>query len=130
MLKVRGVRGATTVKGNSQEAIVAATEELLRAMIEANGIEEDDVASILFTTTADLNAAYPAQAARRVGWRFTPVMGCQEMDVPGGLPMCIRVMLHWNTSKGLREIQHVYLHDAVILRPDLVRENNRESVKP
>lgn len=127
-MMVRGVRGATTVTENTKDAIVAATEELLRAMIDANGIEEDTVASIIFTCTPDLDAAYPAQATRRFGWRYAPLMGCQEMNVPGGLTMCIRVLLHWNTIKGLREINHVYLHDAVALRPDLVEEAHNISL--
>lgn len=127
-MMVRGVRGATTVTGNTKEAVVAATEELLRAMVDTNGIEEDTVASIIFTCTPDLDAAYPAQATRRIGWRYAPLMGCQEMNVPGGLTRCIRVLLHWNTTKGLREVTHIYLHDAVVLRPDLVEENNKVSL--
>lgn len=118
----RGVRGATTVTENTREAIVTGAEELLRAVIEANEIEEEDVASVIFSTTPDLNATFPAQVARVIGWQYTPVMGCVEADVPGGLAMCIRILLHWNTDKGLKDIQHIYLHDAVKLRPDLTKK--------
>lgn len=119
MSMMRGVRGATTVDGNTAEAILAATRELLQVMIDANGIEEADVASVIFTSTPDLNAVYPAKAARQLGWRQTALMGCQEMDVPGGLPYCVRILIHWNTPKTLDELQHVFLHNAVQLRPDL-----------
>lgn len=119
MLKMRGVRGATTVEENTEAAILEGTEELLRVMIEENGIEEEDVASVLFSTSGDLDAAFPARAARALGWTSTALMGFQEMPVPGSLEKCIRVLIHWNTSRGQKEIQHVYLHGAVSLRPDL-----------
>lgn len=115
----RGVRGAITVESNTPEAILQATRELLQAMAEANGIQPADVASILFTVTPDLNAAYPAQAARELGWRYTPLMCATEIPVPASLPRCIRVLLHWNTEKRQEEIVHVYLRDAQHLRPDL-----------
>ncbi len=121
MWMVRGVRGATTVTDDSERAIVAATEELLSAIIEANQMEEEHIASIIFTTTPDLTAAYPAQVARHLGWRQVAVMGCQEIGVPGGLPMCIRILLHWNTEKSWDDIHHVYLNNAIKLRPDLVK---------
>ena len=116
---IRGVRGATTVEGNSTKAILSATQELLMSMIETNGIVEDDVASILFTATPGLDAAYPAAAARKLGWTRTALMGFQEAHVIDGLPHCIRVLIHWNTEKAMDEIQHVFLRDAVKLRPDL-----------
>jgi chorismate mutase len=119
----RGVRGATTVRSNTPEAIWEGTRELLKAVIEANGIVEDDVASVIFTTTPDLTAAYPAKAARDLGWQRTALMGCQEMDVPDGIPMCIRVLIHWNTSRSLDEVQHVFMHGATALRPDLYPQN-------
>jgi len=118
-MKFRGVRGAITVEENSAEAIWSATTELLRDIIEANGIEEDDVASVIFTCTTDLNAAYPAKAARDMGWRQVALMGVVEMDVPVGVSNCIRVLIHWNTSKALHEIRHIFLRGAVVLRPDL-----------
>lgn len=115
----RGVRGAITVESNTSEAILQATRELLLAMAEANGITPADIASIIFTVTPDLNAAYPAQAARELGWRHTPLMCAVEIPVPAGLPRCVRVLMHWNTEKRPEEIVHVYLRDAQTLRPDL-----------
>jgi len=124
-IKVRGVRGAITVQSNSEEEIVGATRQLLEAIIEANGIDEDDVASVFFTTTPDLTAAYPAKAARLAGWTQTALMGAVESDVPGGLPMCIRILVHWNTAKGLRELVHVYMNGAEKLRPDFFYPENK-----
>ncbi|MFO7682138.1 MAG: chorismate mutase [Chloroflexota bacterium] len=114
----RGVRGATTVCSNEAEAIYAATRELLYTMVRHNDIDPADVASAYFTTTLDLNAAYPATAARQLGWLDVPLLCGHEMDVPGSLPCCIRILLHWNTGKPQQEIVHVYLRDAHALRPD------------
>jgi chorismate mutase len=122
-MKFRGVRGAITADSNTPEAVLSATRQLLEAMIKANEIEEDDVASVIFTATPDLNAAYPAKAARDLGWRRTALLGCQEMDVPNGIPYCVRILIHWNTPKSLDEIVHVYMRDALILRPDLYPDN-------
>lgn len=119
VLMVRGVRGATTAGENTAESIVAAAAELLAEMIAANGINEDEVASVIFTTTPDLTAGFPAPAGRKVGWSRVALMGMQEIDVPGGLKMAIRILVHWNTEKSLDEIVHVYLHGATVLRPDL-----------
>lgn len=119
----RGVRGATTATENTPEAILSATRELMRELIAVNEIEEDYVASVIFSSTPDLNSAYPAQAAREIGWRRTALMGCQELDVPDGLPRCIRVLIHWNTSKGLDEIRHVYMRGTERLRRDLYPDN-------
>lgn len=114
----RGVRGATTASSNEAEAIYAATRELLYTMVRHNDIDPADVASAYFTTTLDLNAAYPATAARQLGWLDVPLLCGHEMDVPGSLPCCIRILLHWNTSKTQQEIVHVYLREAHTLRPD------------
>ncbi len=123
---IRGVRGATTVERNSAAAIILATQELLRRMIELNDIAEDDVASILFTATPGLDAAYPAAAARELGWTRAALMGFQEAHVVDGLPHCVRVLIHWNTEKPLSEIRHVFLRGAVKLRPDLAMADGRE----
>lgn len=113
----RGVRGAITVEENTAAQIIQATEELLREMAEANGIVAEDIASILFTTTLDLNAAFPAQAAREaLGWQDVPLLCTHEMAVPGSLPRCVRVLLHWNTEKEAQEIVHIYLRKARNLR--------------
>lgn len=116
--RCRGVRGATTVTENSTKAILAATRELLLAIVEANEIEIDDVASIFFTTTPDLNSNYPALAARQLGWTDTALLCAHEMDVEWGMPLCVRVLIHWNTTNSLSEVQHVYLHEARNLRTD------------
>jgi chorismate mutase len=115
---VRGVRGATTAEANTREAILAATSELLSLMIEANHIEPDDVASAIFTTTIDLNADYPALAARALGWHDVALMCMHEMNVPHGLKMCVRILLHWNTAVAAHDVKHVYIRGAVNLRPD------------
>ena len=117
-LVCRGVRGATVAAENSKEAILAATRELLYVMIRANGIEPEAVASVYFTTTRDLNATYPALAARQLGWYDVALLCGHEMDVPDGLPACIRILLHWNTRQAQDEIVHVYLREAQSLRPD------------
>ena len=114
----RGVRGATTVDRDDREEILKATRELLALVIHLNGIHTDAVASAIFTTTPDLSAAFPATAARQLGWLDVPLMCAHEMSVPGSLGLCIRILLHWNTDKPQQAIQHVYLHEARNLRPD------------
>lgn len=123
-VRVRGVRGATTADANTREAILAATRELLSLMIEANGVDSDDVASAIFTTTLDLNADYPALAARALGWHDVALMCTHEMNVPHGLKQCIRILLHWNTTVAAGEVQHIYIKGAVNLRPDRVYRPN------
>ncbi len=115
----RGIRGATTVDSNTPEAILNATVELLTAMVEANSIRSEDVASAIFTTTPDLNAEFPALAARRLGWSDVALLCGHEMAVPGSLTMCLRVLLHVNTDKRADEMLHIYLRGAQALRPDL-----------
>jgi len=115
----RGVRGATTVQSNSRDEILQATRQMLALMIRRNGIDSTDIASAIFTVTRDLDAEFPALAARQFGWLEVPLLCGYEIHVPGSLPMCVRVLLHWNTTKTQHEIQHVYIHDAVRLRPDL-----------
>jgi len=117
----RGVRGATTVENDNREEILAATRQLLALMIRINGIEAADVGSAIFTTTVDLNAEFPAVAARQLGWLDIALLCTHELDVPGSLRKCIRVLINWNTDKPASEIQHVYIRDAVRLRPDLSR---------
>jgi chorismate mutase len=119
-MAVRGIRGAITVEENSPEAIIEATDELLRAMIDMNEIDPAEVASAFFTTTVDLNAAFPAYAARRLGWLAVPLMCGHEMAVPGDLPRCIRILLHLNTDKPQSAMRHAYLRGAVALRRDLI----------
>ncbi|HOM17373.1 MAG TPA: chorismate mutase [Thermoguttaceae bacterium] len=115
----RGVRGATTADANTSEAILTATRQLLALLIRQNGIQKEDVASAIFTTTKDLDAEFPALAARQLGWMDVPLLCAYELSVPGALDRCIRVLIHWNTDKPPQEIVHVYIKGAVDLRPDL-----------
>jgi chorismate mutase len=115
----RGVRGATTVEHNDREEILAATRQLLALMVRRNGIDKQDVASAIFTTTPDLDAEFPALAARQLGWLEVPLLCSHELSVPGSLARCIRVLVHWNTNHAQHEIEHIYVRDAVRLRPDL-----------
>jgi chorismate mutase len=117
---IRGVRGAITASSNTEEAIVSAMEDLVTNMIELNQIEPEAVASVFISTTEDLDAAFPAKTLRGfAGWTYVPVMCMREMPVPGSLKLCIRIMMHLNTAKSQQEIHHVYLRDAICLRPDL-----------
>lgn len=121
-MRLRGIRGATTVRANDKDAILEATRELLTAIIEANDVRREDVASVFFTTTPDLDAEFPAVAAREMGWTHVALMCGHEMDVPGGLPMCLRILVHVNTAKAAADIKFIYLHGARALRNDLVEE--------
>lgn len=119
-MSIRGIRGATTVQGDEPDLILEATRELLEAILEVNsGMTPEDVASALFTVTDDLAATFPAQAARQMGWGLVPMMCAREIPVPGSLRRVIRVLVHWNTETPQNEITHVYLRDAMKLRPDL-----------
>ena len=115
----RGVRGATTADANSREEILTATRQLLALMIRVNGIEPEDVGSAIFSLTRDLDAEFPALAARQLGWLDVPLLCTYEVDVPGSLRKCVRILVHWNTNKPQDAIHHVYIKDAVKLRPDL-----------
>jgi chorismate mutase len=116
----RGIRGAITVETDSATAILTATRELLTRIVEINGIAVEDIASAFFTVTPDLTAAFPAQAARELGWQHVALLDAQEIAAPGGLSRCVRVLVHWNTERPQIEIRHVYLRDATSLRPDLI----------
>ena len=115
----RGIRGATTVENNTVEDIISASKELLQMMIDANGIIPENVACIIFTTTTDLNAAFPATGARQMGWSDVALLCATEIDVPGSLHGCIRILLLYNTEKSAAEIVHVYIKGASDLRADL-----------
>ena len=119
-MRLRGIRGATTVDANTREAILQASTELLSALIDANGVQADDVASAFFSTTPDLTAEFPALAAREsFGWSHVALMCTHEMNVPGSLPMCLRILLHVNTDRTPKELKFVYLRGAKALRNDL-----------
>lgn len=113
----RGIRGATTVERNEREDILEATMELLHEMTQRNELHKDDVASAIFTVTADLDAEFPALGARRMGWTDVPLLCAREIPVAGSMPLCIRVLLHVNTTRANADMQHVYLRKAVDLRP-------------
>lgn len=119
-MKLRGIRGATTASANTKEAILEAASELLDAILSVNDVQRDDIASVFFSTTHDLNAEFPAVAARQMGWSHIALECLQEMDVPGSLPMCIRVTMHINTAMRPDELTFVYLREARALRPDLL----------
>jgi chorismate mutase len=124
MTAVRGIRGATTVSEDTATAILSATEELVREIVASNAVVPEDVASALFTVTPDLRAEFPAAAARRMGWTMVPLLNFTEIGVPGRLERCIRVLVHVNTERLQSEMVHVYLREAVSLRPDLVSRSS------
>jgi chorismate mutase len=117
-MALRGIRGATTARDNTCEAILDAARELLDALIRANDFSPADIASIYFTMTPDLDAAFPAAAVRSLGWDDVAVLDAQAPRVVNDLPRCIRVLIHWNTDRTVDEIRHVYLREARSLRPD------------
>ncbi len=117
-MSLRGIRGATTVKKNTRAEILSATKELLEELIAANGIRSEEIASALFSTTAELDAEFPAVAARGLGWTETPLLCMREIPVSGSLKNCIRVLIHLNTDKSQKAMKHVYLREAVRLRKD------------
>lgn len=120
-MTVRGIRGATSVPEDRPELILAATRELLEALVHSNQITDfEDIVSAIFTTSPDLTSTFPAEAARVLGMKLVPLLCASEIAVPGSLTRCIRVLLHVNTSKRQAEIQHIYLHEAKKLRPDMV----------
>ncbi len=118
----RGIRGATTVQENTPEDILQATDELLKHLVGANDIDDHQVAAVFFTTTTDLNAEFPAVAARRIGWDRVALMCSHEMMVPNALSKCVRVLILVNTEKTENELVHVYLRDAKKLRTDLTTD--------
>lgn len=123
MTVCRGLRGATTASENTARAIYAATRDMLTQLIQANQVEERDVAAAYFTMTLDLNAGFPAAAARQLGWNHTALMCSSEIAVPGSLPRCIRVLILWNTGKEPGQLVNVYLNGAEVLRLQGIETN-------
>lgn len=115
----RGIRGATSVAANTREDILAAAQELLQKMIESNKIQKETVACVFLTTTPDLDAEFPAVAARKLGWTDVALLCGHEMNVPGSLPRCLRVLILFNTEKRAEEIVHIYIRGAEVLRQGL-----------
>ncbi len=118
-MKMRGIRGAITVGADEPQAILDATKRLLTEMTNRNGVELDDIASVLFSMTPDLHAAFPALGAREMGWVYVPMLHFTEIDVPGAMPRCIRVLMHVETPRSQEAIEHAYLEGARELRPDI-----------
>lgn len=125
---IRGIRGAITVAADQPNEILTETRRLVLEMVKQNRIDPDSVASVIISTTSDISSAFPAKAVRTLeDWTYVPVMCTHEMDVPDSLPLCIRVMMHVDTFLAQKEIQHIYMNDAVKLRPDLVKNSQVES---
>ena len=115
-MHLRGIRGATTVTANTKDEIITATKELLQKMVAENNVAHAEITSAFFSLTEDLNAEFPAVAARELGWQDVPLLCMREVNVPGSLPRCIRVLLLVNTDRDQTAIKHVYLKEAVKLR--------------
>lgn len=116
---VRALRGATTVEHDDRELVEARTQELIGALMERNGLREDDLISIVFTATDDIHTAFPAEAARSAGITHVPLLCARELDIDGGVERCIRILMHAYTDRPVRELRHPYLHGARQLRTDL-----------
>lgn len=119
---LRGVRGATTVAHNDKQEILAKTAEMLTILLNDNNIATEDIGAAIFSSTPDINSAFPAAAARTIGWSEVPLFGTQEIDNPNGVPLCVRVLILWNTDKAQKDIKHVYLGKAAALRPDIANK--------
>ena len=119
---VRGIRGATTVEKNESTEIISNVIELLSALVEANKIDIEDIGAVIFSSTPDVNSAFPAIAARNLGWTEVPLFGTQEIDSPNGVAHCIRVLILLNTDLPQQAIKHLYLRGAVVLRQDINNE--------
>ena len=120
-MAVRAIRGATTCE-NSKEEIFEATKELVKEIIDCNGIDTSDIIDIIFTVTKDLDKVFPAASVRQMGITNVPLLDMLSPDIENALKKCIRVMVHINTDKGNDELKHIYLRGAKMLRPDLVKE--------
>lgn len=119
---IRGLRGATTIESDKQELVWDETAKLVREVVAANNVDVDDIASIIISTTPDITSAFPARSVRLMeGWQYVPVMCMHEMDVPNALPLCIRVLIHADVEVSQKDVKHLYLNDAIKLRPDLAQ---------
>ncbi len=117
--RVRALRGATTLDRDEREHLLERTQELIHTLFERNGLDEDDLVSIVFTATGDVHSAYPAEAAREAGITHVPLLCARELEIDGGIPRCIRLLVHAYTDRPVRDMRHVYLHEARQLRTDL-----------
>lgn len=120
---IRGIRGATTVESDTEMEVISAVEKLMAEIIQVNEVDPDMVASVFFSATEEIRSVFPAKALRKFeGWTYVPVTCMKEIPVSNSLPFCIRVMIHVNTTKSQKEIQHVYQAGAAVLRPDLTKQ--------
>ncbi len=120
---IRGIRGATTVERDTEMEVISAAEKLMAEIIQVNEIDPEMVASVFFSATEEIRSVFPAKALRKFeGWTYVPVTCMKEITVSNSLPFCIRVMIHVNTTKSQKEIQHVYQAGATVLRPDLTKQ--------
>jgi chorismate mutase len=127
-MAIRGIRGATTIDADEKEKVLSSTREVLEKIFAANpDLKTESIASAFFTVTGDIVSAFPALAARQIGWDQVPMMCAREIPVPDSLPLCIRVLIHWNTGKAQDSIRHVYLHGAEKLRPDIIGTSEKEN---
>lgn len=121
-MKVRGIRGATTVSQDEEQEVLEVTETLVLEMAKANAVQPEDIVSVIVSTTVDVTSTFPAKAVRSIeGWTYIPVMCTHEIDVKGAISKCIRVLMHVNTTTSQRDITHIYQNEAVKLRPDLAK---------
>jgi chorismate mutase len=128
-MTIRGIRGATTIESDTVSHVLEATREFMDAVLASNpDLHSEDVASVLFTVTDDIISAYPALAVRQMRWEHVPLMCAREIPVSESLPLCIRVLIHWNTQKPQQEIKHIYLRNAVHLRPDLIQPSKETAL--
>jgi len=118
-LRVRALRGATTLESDEREHLLERTQELIAELFERNGLREDDLISIVFTATDDISSAFPAEAARIAGITHVPLLCARELEIEGGIERCIRLLVHAYTDRAVRELRHPYLHGAEQLRTDL-----------
>ncbi len=119
---MRGIRGATTIASDTPELVWEETAKLVKQMTKENNIDVEDIVSVTISTTPDITSTFPAKAVRTMeGWEYVPTMCMHEMDVPGALPLCIRVLMHVNLNVSQKDVHHIYLNDAVQLRPDLLK---------
>lgn len=119
VIMLRGIRGATTITTNNREEIFERVAELLAAIARENVLNTEDIGAVIFSSTPDLNAAFPAAGARKAGWTQVPLFGTQEIECPDAPALCIRVLILWNTDVGQQDVKNVYLHGAVRLRQDI-----------
>ena len=117
---LRGIRGATTVLENDRQEIIKKVVELLQIISAENNLRTEEIGAVIFSSTPDLNAAFPAAGAREIGWTEVPLFGAQEIECPGAPQKCVRALILWNTDCPQKEVKHIFLHGAAVLRQDII----------